>query len=85
MFVLKYSFQSGALQKLLNHRTVVQDALVHLCEMVQRDAYTQSLVSLGLLDPPSQSQDAASSTSSCSNSSSYGTPKQHGYKVSYFN
>jgi hypothetical protein len=45
---------------------MVHDALVQLSEMVQRDAFTQTLVELGLIDQQTQSQEATSSTPAAS-------------------
>ncbi|XP_059480539.1 uncharacterized protein LOC132199661 [Neocloeon triangulifer] len=51
---------SGVLHKLLTHRAAVYKTMEHLSELVQRDSFTNSLISLGLLDPPAQSLDSTS-------------------------
>jgi hypothetical protein len=60
---------------------MLQDVVLQLCELVQRDAFNQSLQSLGLLEASS----TAAHSSDCqkmSPSSCYSTPKHHhGYKV----
>lgn len=43
-------FQSGILQKLVAHRDTLQDVMTRICDLVQRDAFTQSVQTLGLLD-----------------------------------
>ncbi|CAH1375656.1 unnamed protein product [Tenebrio molitor] len=72
---------SGILQKLVAHRDMLQDVVLQLCELVQRDAFNQSLQSLGLLEASS----TAAHSSDCqkmSPSSCYSTPKHHhGYKL----
>ncbi|XP_065345605.1 uncharacterized protein LOC135943121 isoform X1 [Cloeon dipterum] len=54
---------SGVLHTMLNHRAAVYKNIEHLSEMVQRDTFTQTLVSLGLLDPPNQTLDSSSQAS----------------------
>jgi hypothetical protein len=70
------------LLKLLKHRSMVHDALVQLSEMVQRDAFTQTLVELGLIDQQTQSQEASSSIPSASSKpQSFEAAGQLGSKV----
>lgn len=67
---------SGVLQKLVSHQHTLQDVMIQLCELVQRDAFTQSLYSLGLLDASkvtSHVEDCQKMTSNPSSS----TPKQN--------
>lgn len=45
-----FSFQTAVLEKFLNHREALRSVLVKLCETVQRDSFTNGLVSLGLLE-----------------------------------
>lgn len=75
-------FQSGVLEKLVSHKDTLKDIMMQVCELVQRDAFTQSLQSLGLLDLNA----APTYSSECQKmpkSSSFTVPKQHqhGYKV----
>lgn len=74
-------FQGELIKNLLAHKEALQDLLVELCELVQRDSFSQSLVALGLLDP---SLSAGSNTPENfkTNKKSQWTPKQHGYTVS---
>lgn len=62
---------------------MLQDVVLQLCELVQRDSFNQSLQSLGLLDATS----TAANSNDCqkmSPSSGYSTPKHHhGYKVNH--
>lgn len=70
------------MHKLVAHCDTLQDVMLQLCELVQRDAFTQSLQSLGLLDANSSTVHSNESQK-LSRSSSYSTPKhQQGYKVS---
>lgn len=74
-----HSFQSGILQKLLSHRSTLQDVMTQVCELVQRDAFTQSMYVLGLLDSANQGH-----TTDCQRTSKVPvntTPKQHSYKL----
>ncbi|KYB25250.1 uncharacterized protein LOC100141518 [Tribolium castaneum] len=72
---------SGILQKLVAHRDMLQDVVLQLCELVQRDSFNQSLQSLGLLDATSTSAHA-NECQKMSPSSCYSTPKHHhGYKL----
>lgn len=48
--LMKCILQSGILQKLVAHRDTLQDVMTRICDLVQRDAFTQSVQSLGLLD-----------------------------------
>nr|CAD7264660.1 unnamed protein product [Timema shepardi] len=41
----------GVLEKMTAHCSLLQSVLVQLCDLVQRDAFTHSLLSLKLLDP----------------------------------
>nr|CAD7429707.1 unnamed protein product [Timema monikensis] len=41
----------GVLEKMTTHCSLLQSVLVQLCDLVQRDAFTHSLLSLKLLDP----------------------------------
>ncbi|XP_025828986.1 uncharacterized protein LOC108743837 [Agrilus planipennis] len=41
---------AGVLQRLVAHREMMQDVMVQLCDLIQRDAFIQSLQILGLLD-----------------------------------
>ncbi|KAG8324060.1 hypothetical protein J6590_101202, partial [Homalodisca vitripennis] len=71
---------SGVLQRLLNHCAVVQPVLAQLCSLVARDAFTQALASLGLVDPVKcSSHDNNHSTPNKTHAHS--TPKHHGYKL----
>lgn len=63
----------------MSHREALQDVLTKLCEIVQRDAFTQSLVILGLLDPTHCS--GYNEDSAVNQTDTNSTPKQHGYKV----
>lgn len=71
---------SGILQKLLSHRSTLHDVIAQVCELVQRDAFTQSMYVLGLLDPTTQGNnvDCQRTSKTVVNT----TPKQHSYKVS---
>ncbi|KDR13429.1 uncharacterized protein LOC110835411 [Zootermopsis nevadensis] len=71
---------SGVLQKLLTHSSTLQDVLVQLCDLVQRDTFTQSLFTLGLLDP-AQYGGSAGENNRNGKSHTHSTPKQHGYKL----
>lgn len=42
--------QSSILQKLLTHHETLKEVMTQVCELVQRDTFTQSLQHLGLLD-----------------------------------
>ncbi|XP_047118625.1 uncharacterized protein LOC124799129 [Schistocerca piceifrons] len=68
---------SGILQQLLTHRETLQEVMVQLCDLVQREAFTRSLFALELLDPAHYSADHHSHPSGHFHS----TPKQHGYKL----
>ncbi|XP_067013462.1 uncharacterized protein [Anabrus simplex] len=72
---------SGVLQKLLAHSGTLQDVMVQLCELVQRETFTQSLISLGLLDPAHYGGSAAENHHHGSRPHCQSTPKQHGYKL----
>lgn len=79
-----YCVQSGLLKRLLSHCAILQPVLSQLCSLVARDAFTQSLVTLGLLDPGacSATHHVADNNHSTPNKShSHTTPKHHGYKV----
>ncbi|KAJ8937023.1 hypothetical protein NQ314_012105 [Rhamnusium bicolor] len=71
---------SDILHKLIVHSDSLQDVMLQVCELVQRDAFTQTLQCLGLLNPTASSShtnDAPNMT----RSSSYSTPKHQGYKL----
>lgn len=75
---------SGLLKRLLSHCAVLHPVLSQLCSLVARDAFTQSLVTLGLLDPGacSATHHVADNNHSTPNKShSHTTPKHHGYKL----
>ncbi|KAK4876099.1 hypothetical protein RN001_012521 [Aquatica leii] len=72
---------SGVLQKLVSHQSTLQDVMVQVCELVQRDAFTQSLYSLGLLDASKVTTHPEDCQKISSNPSS-STPKQtHAYTL----
>ena len=75
-------FQSGVLQKLTTHSSTLQDVLVQLCDLVQRETFTQSLFSLGLLDP-AQYGGSTAENNHTGKGHTHSTPKQHGYKVRF--
>ncbi|XP_044732009.1 uncharacterized protein LOC123294888 [Chrysoperla carnea] len=81
----KFCFKVGTskvaavLHKFVSHREALQDVLTKLCEIVQRDAFTQSLVILGLLDPTHCS--GYNEDSAVNQTDTNSTPKQHGYKL----
>lgn len=62
------------------HKETLKEIMMQVCELVQRDAFTQSLQSLGLLDvnPVTAS---SSESQKMTKSASFTAPKQHGYKV----
>ncbi|KAK7869304.1 hypothetical protein R5R35_012870 [Gryllus longicercus] len=72
---------SGILHKLLQHSDTLQDVMVQLCELVQRDTFTQSLLSLGLLDPAHYVGSSAENHNPGVRTHTFSTPKQHGYKL----
>lgn len=79
--MLIWNLQSGILQKLVAHRDTLQDVMTRICELVQRDAFTQSVHSLGLLDLGNIS----THSSDCKIDRNSSTPKQNtGIKVIYF-
>ncbi|GLV35944.1 uncharacterized protein CBL_09838 [Carabus blaptoides fortunei] len=41
---------SGILNKLLSHRSTLSEVITQVCELVQRESFTQSMHTLGLLD-----------------------------------
>lgn len=51
---MKNRFQSGILSKVNVHHETFKDVIVKLCALVQREAFTQGLLSLGLLQSLSQ-------------------------------
>lgn len=64
---------------------MLQEVVLHLCELVQRDAFNQSLQALGLLETTSTSTHS-SDCQKMSPGSCDSTPKHHhGYKVIYKN
>lgn len=67
----------------MTHSSTLQDVLVQLCDLVQRDTFTQSLFTVGLLDP-AQYGGSAGENSRTGKGHTHSTPKQHGYKV-WFN
>ncbi|XP_054262009.1 uncharacterized protein LOC128985991 isoform X2 [Macrosteles quadrilineatus] len=69
---------SGLLQRLLSHSAVVQPVLTQLCSLVARDAFTQALASLGLVDPVKCSDNNHSTPNK---THQHSTPKHHGYKL----
>lgn len=77
--------QSGVLQKLMAHKETLKEIMTQVCELVQRDAFTQSLQNLGLLD----ANPVTTSTGDCqkmTKSASFSAPKnQHSYKVNFTN
>ncbi|GFG38681.1 hypothetical protein Cfor_08266 [Coptotermes formosanus] len=79
-FKIGTSKVSGVLQKLMTHSSTLQDVLVQLCELVQRETFTQSLFSLGLLDP-AQYGGSAAENNHTGRGHTHSTPKQHGYKL----
>lgn len=60
----------------------MQDVLVQLCDLVQRETFTQSLFSLGLLDP-AQYGGSTAENNHTGRGHTHSTPKQHGYKVRF--
>lgn len=74
-------FQSCALQKLVAHKEVVQEVMLQICELVQRDTFTHSLHTLGFLNTGAISTHSEESQD-LKKSSSFSTPKQqHSLKV----
>lgn len=66
----------------MTHSSTLQDVLVQLCDLVQRETFTQSLFSLGLLDP-AQYGGSAAENNHTGRGHTHSTPKQHGYKVRF--
>ncbi|XP_035231149.1 uncharacterized protein LOC118203015, partial [Stegodyphus dumicola] len=64
----KYLFKLGtskvawALSRLVCHRATLHTMISHICELVNREQFTRSLVQIGLLDPPASSSSSASSS-----------------------
>lgn len=74
--------QSGVLQKLVAHKETLKEIMSQVCELVQRDAFTQSLQSLGLLDANPVTASSGECQKMTKSASFSATPKnQHGYKV----
>lgn len=75
----KFCFQVGTskvskfLHKLVTHRDALQNVIVEICELVQRDAFNQSLQNLGILDANS----CTSSIEDSSKSSEYTASSQN--------
>ena len=66
----------------MTHSRTLQDVLVQLCDLVQRETFTQSLFSLGLLDP-AQYGGSSAENNHTGRGQTNSTPKQHGYKVRF--
>lgn len=82
-FKIGMSKVSGYLQRLVAHRDTFADVMMQICDLIQRDAFTQSLYALDLLDATK----VAAHAEDCprlGNAASSSTPKQQysGYKVS---
>lgn len=50
-FKLATSQINGVVSKLLDHRSALTDAMTHICELVQKNQFTQTVIDLGLLEP----------------------------------
>lgn len=73
---------SGFTQKLVDNKNALKPVLNQLCDLVARDAFSQSLVTLGLLDrAPYSIATTTSTTSAPSKTYSHSTPKHHLYKL----
>lgn len=63
------------------HKEVLQEVMLQICELVQRDTFTQSLHTLGILNTGAISTHSEESQG-MKKSSSFSIPKQqHEYKV----
>lgn len=70
--------QSGIVQQVLNYCAVIQPVLNQLCTLVARDAFSQALVNLGLVNTTNCSE---SNHSTPNKTHPQHTPKHHSYKV----
>ncbi|XP_075220250.1 uncharacterized protein LOC142323850 isoform X2 [Lycorma delicatula] len=73
---------SGFMQKLVDNKNALKPVLNQLCDLVARDAFSQSLVTLGLLDQaPCSTATTTSTTTAPSKTFTHSTPKHHSYKL----
>ncbi|KAJ8913824.1 hypothetical protein NQ315_003733 [Exocentrus adspersus] len=80
-FKIGTSGVSDILQKLRVRTDSLQDVMSQVCELVQRDAFTHTLQSLGLLNTTASSSSHPTETLKTTRSSSHATPKHHAYKL----
>ncbi|KAJ8954724.1 hypothetical protein NQ318_011417 [Aromia moschata] len=71
---------SDILDKLIVHIDSLQDVMLQVCELVQRDAFTQTLQCLGLLNAAASSSHS-NDAPKMKRSPSYSTPTHHSYKL----
>ncbi|KAG4075849.1 hypothetical protein HA402_003675 [Bradysia odoriphaga] len=50
-FKLATSQINGVVSNLLDHRSALKDAMSHICELVQKNRFTETIIDLGLLEP----------------------------------
>ncbi|XP_074026270.1 uncharacterized protein isoform X2 [Leptinotarsa decemlineata] len=81
----KFCFKVGiskvedVLHKLSVHTENLQDVMIQLCDLVQRDSFTQTLRCLGLLTATASAY--SSDSSQMEGSPSHANPKHHSYKL----
>lgn len=69
------------LQKLLAHKDTLQQVMIQICDLVQRDAFVQSLQSLGLLECNTSTTNSSSEHQKVSKSSSLAFPNKSAYRL----
>lgn len=52
------------LSRFVCHRATLHNMITHVCDLVNREQFTKSLIQLGLLDPPVTSEASSSNSQS---------------------